>query len=95
MADPVGENKMTEKEMTDKTFKTLRGFLEGDEPEVEIYFAYSATLRIFGEIPDLDEITRKQIERGQRVTEMLKQEQYKTLSVAEIAISLFAVDRSL
>lgn len=44
--------------MTQKTFKTLRGFLEGDAPDEEIYFTYSATLRIFGEIPDLDEISR-------------------------------------
>lgn len=40
-------------------FRTLRGFLEGEEPDEETYFAYSATLRIFGNIPDLDEITRQ------------------------------------
>ena len=39
---------------------------------------------------DLDEITRKQIERGKRVTELLKQDQYSPMSVAEQAISLFA-----
>lgn len=44
---------------------------------------------------DLDEVTRKQLERGQRVTEILKQKQYMPLSVAEIAVSLFAVDRGL
>src|SRR5918999_923686 len=42
---------------------------------------------------DLDEQTRKQLERGQRVTELMKQKQYAPLSVAEMAISLFAVDR--
>lgn len=42
---------------------------------------------------DLDEATRKQLARGQRVTEMMKQKQYSPLSVAEIAISLFAVDK--
>ncbi|HFL8794683.1 MAG TPA: F0F1 ATP synthase subunit alpha [Candidatus Azosocius sp. HAIN] len=42
---------------------------------------------------DLDEITRKQLERGQRVTEVMKQKQFSPLTVAEIAISLFAVDR--
>lgn len=42
---------------------------------------------------DLDEATRKQLERGQRVTEILKQKQCMPLSVAEMAISLFAVDR--
>jgi Domain of unknown function (DUF4279) len=32
---------------------------EGEEQRKEIYFAYSASLRIFGNIPDLDEITRR------------------------------------
>jgi F-type H+-transporting ATPase subunit alpha len=42
---------------------------------------------------DLDEGTRKQLERGQRVTEMMKQKQYSLLSVAAMAVSLFAVDQ--
>ena len=42
---------------------------------------------------DLDETTRKQLERGQRVTELMKQKQYSPLSVAEMAVSLFAVDQ--
>ena len=42
---------------------------------------------------DLDETTRRQLERGQRVTELMKQKQYSPLSVADIAISLFAADR--
>jgi F-type H+-transporting ATPase subunit alpha len=41
---------------------------------------------------DLDESTRKQLERGQRVTELMKQKQYSPLSVAEQAVSLFAVN---
>ena len=41
---------------------------------------------------DLDETTRKQLERGQRVTELMKQSQYSPLSVAEMAISLFAAN---
>jgi F-type H+-transporting ATPase subunit alpha len=41
---------------------------------------------------DLDEATRKQLERGQRVTELMKQKQYAPLSVAEMAVSLFAVN---
>ena len=41
---------------------------------------------------DLDEATRKQLERGQRVTELMKQKQYAPLSVAEQAVSLFAVN---
>ena len=41
---------------------------------------------------DLDEATRKQLERGQRVTEMMKQAQYAPLNVALMAVSLFAVE---
>ncbi len=41
---------------------------------------------------DLDEATRKQLERGQRVTELMKQGQYAPLSVAEMAVSLFAAN---
>ncbi len=42
---------------------------------------------------DLDEATRKQLDRGQRVTELMKQKQYSPLSVAEMAVSLYAVDQ--
>ena len=42
---------------------------------------------------DLDEATRAQLERGQRVTELMKQKQYAPMSVAEMALSLFAIDR--
>ena len=42
---------------------------------------------------DLDEQTRKQLERGQRIMELMKQKQYSPMSVAEMALSLFAVDR--
>lgn len=42
---------------------------------------------------DLDETTRKQLERGQRITEILKQGQYVPMSVAQMAISLFAVEK--
>jgi len=42
---------------------------------------------------DLDETTRKQLERGERVTELMKQRQYAPLTVAEMAVSLFAADQ--
>jgi F-type H+-transporting ATPase subunit alpha len=42
---------------------------------------------------DLDESTRKQIERGQRVTELMKQKQYSPMSVAEQAFSLLAANK--
>lgn len=41
---------------------------------------------------DLDEVTRKQLERGTRVTEMMKQAPNAPLSVAEMALSLYAAD---
>src|ERR1700726_509764 len=42
---------------------------------------------------DLDEATRKQLERGQRITEVMKQKQYMPLSVAKMVTILFAVDK--
>ena len=42
---------------------------------------------------DLDEATRAQLERGQRVMELMKQKQYSPMSVADMAISLYAADR--
>ncbi|MEW8692963.1 MAG: F0F1 ATP synthase subunit alpha, partial [Candidatus Thiodiazotropha endolucinida] len=41
---------------------------------------------------DLDEATRKQLERGERVTELMKQAQYSPLSIAGMAVSLFAAN---
>ena len=42
---------------------------------------------------DLDDVTRKQLERGQRITELMKQKQYSPFSVAEMSLSLFIVDK--
>jgi F-type H+/Na+-transporting ATPase subunit alpha len=41
---------------------------------------------------DLDEATRKQLERGQRTTEVMKQKQYAPMSVAEMALTIYAVN---
>ncbi len=41
---------------------------------------------------DLDATTRAQLQRGERVTELMKQKQYAPLSVAEMALSLYAVN---
>ena len=41
---------------------------------------------------DLDEATRKQLQRGERVTELMKQVQYSPMSVAQMAMSLFAAN---
>ncbi len=42
---------------------------------------------------DLDDATRKQLERGRRVTELMKQAQYSPLQVADMAVSLYAVNQ--
>jgi F-type H+-transporting ATPase subunit alpha len=42
---------------------------------------------------DLDEATRKQLDRGRLVTELMKQPQYAPISVAEQALTLFAVNK--
>jgi len=42
---------------------------------------------------DLDAATRAQLERGQRVTELMKQKQYVPLSIAQLAISLYAAEK--
>src|SRR5881392_1117104 len=42
---------------------------------------------------DLDESTRKQLDRGARVTELLKQAQYSPLPISLMAVSLFAANK--
>jgi F-type H+-transporting ATPase subunit alpha len=42
---------------------------------------------------DLDEATRAQLEHGERATELMKQNQYTPLSVADMALSLFAIEK--
>ncbi|MBS0591211.1 MAG: F0F1 ATP synthase subunit alpha [Proteobacteria bacterium] len=42
---------------------------------------------------DLDAATRAQLERGQRVTELMKQKQYAPLSVGQLALSLYAAEK--
>ncbi|NYT63292.1 F0F1 ATP synthase subunit alpha [Alcaligenaceae bacterium] len=41
---------------------------------------------------DLDDATRRQLERGKRVVELLKQPQYQPLQVWELAVTLYAVN---
>ena len=41
---------------------------------------------------DLDETTRRQLERGERVMELMKQPQFSPLTVAEMGVSLYAVN---
>ena len=42
---------------------------------------------------DLDEATRKQLERGKLVTELMKQPQYAPLSISDMAVTLYASDK--
>jgi F-type H+-transporting ATPase subunit alpha len=42
---------------------------------------------------DLDDATRAQLEHGERVMELMKQNQYSPLSVADMGVSLFAVEK--
>jgi len=59
---------------------------------VRITLAQYRELEAFAQFAsDLDEPTRKQLERGQRMTEVLKQKQYSPLSAAQIALILYAV----
>src|SRR6516165_6085014 len=61
---------------------------------VRIALAQYRELAAFAQFAsDLDEATRKQLERGRRVTELLKQPQYQPLQVWELAVSLFAANR--
>ena len=42
---------------------------------------------------DLDEATRKQLERGRLVTELMKQPQYAPMSISDMAVTLYAADK--
>ncbi|MDK4689442.1 F0F1 ATP synthase subunit alpha [Kingella negevensis] len=43
---------------------------------------------------DLDDATRKQLQHGEVVTELMKQKQFSTLSVAEMALTLWAINNN-
>ncbi len=61
---------------------------------VRISLAQYRELAAFAQFSsDLDEATKKQLNRGQRFTEIMKQHQYSPLSVADIAVIFFATDR--
>ena len=42
---------------------------------------------------DLDEATRKQLQHGEVVTELMKQKQFNTMSIAEMALTLWAINK--
>ena len=61
---------------------------------VRLALAQYRELQAFAQFAsDLDETTRKQLEHGQRVMELMKQSQFTPLSVAEMALMLYAADQ--
>lgn len=69
--------------------KIIKKFAGG----VRLALAQYRELAAFSQfMSDLDDATRKQLERGQRITELMKQKQYVPLSVGQMAILLFAAD---
>ena len=63
---------------------------------IRISLAQYRELEAFSQFAsDLDDVTRKQLERGQRTMEVLKQPQYAPLSVAEMAILWLALEKGL
>ncbi|CAB3778824.1 F0F1 ATP synthase subunit alpha [Pararobbsia alpina] len=69
-----------------KVVKKLSGGIRTDLAQYRELAAFSQFAS------DLDEATRKQLERGRRVTELLKQPQYQPLQVWELAVALFAAN---
>lgn len=69
-----------------KTMKKVAGQLRLDLAQFRELEAFAQ----FGS--DLDEATKKQLDRGRRVTELLKQPQYSPLEVPGQVISFFAVN---
>lgn len=72
-----------------KTVKSVSGHLKLGLSQ----FRELASFAQFGS--DLDEATKKQIDRGQRLTELLKQPQYQPMSIWEQSVSIFAVSEGL
>ncbi|HTM64194.1 MAG TPA: F0F1 ATP synthase subunit alpha [Gammaproteobacteria bacterium] len=69
--------------------KIMKKFAGG----VRLALAQYRELAAFSQfLSDLDEATRKQLERGQRITEIMKQKQYQPMSVGQMAVILFAAD---
>ena len=60
---------------------------------VRLALAQYRELQAFAQFAsDLDEATREQIDRGERVTELMKQKQYSPLSIGEMGLSLYAAN---
>jgi F-type H+-transporting ATPase subunit alpha len=70
-----------------KVIKSLSGGIRTDLAQYRELAAFAQFAS------DLDESTRKQLDRGARVVELLKQPQYSPLPVSLMAVSLFAVNK--
>jgi F-type H+-transporting ATPase subunit alpha len=70
-----------------KVIKSLSGGIRTDLAQYRELAAFAQFAS------DLDESTRKQLDRGARVTELLKQKQYSPLPISLMAASLFAVNK--
>ncbi|HEX2605378.1 MAG TPA: F0F1 ATP synthase subunit alpha [Oxalicibacterium sp.] len=70
--------------------KVIKGLSGGIRTDLAQYRELAAFAQFAS---DLDAATRKQLDRGARVTELLKQAQYAPLSISLMAVSLFAVNK--
>ncbi|WBF65607.1 MAG: F0F1 ATP synthase subunit alpha [Candidatus Kinetoplastibacterium crithidii] len=70
-----------------KVIKKLSGGIRTDLAQYRELAAFSQFSS------DLDEATRRQLERGKRVVEILKQQQYQPFSIWEQSVSLFCVTK--
>jgi len=70
--------------------KVIKGLSGGIRTDLAQYRELAAFAQFAS---DLDAATRKQLDRGARVTELLKQAQYAPLSTSLMAVSLFAVNK--
>jgi F-type H+-transporting ATPase subunit alpha len=70
-----------------KVIKSLSGGIRTDLAQYRELAAFAQFAS------DLDEATRKQLDRGARVTELLKQPQYSPLPISLMGASLFAVNK--
>jgi len=73
-----------------KAMKAVSGGLKGDMSQYRELAAFAQ----FG-TSDLDAATRRQLERGQRATEVLKQGQFQPLSLAEEVVVIYALTGGL
>jgi F-type H+-transporting ATPase subunit alpha len=70
--------------------KLIKGLSGGIRTDLAQYRELAAFAQFAS---DLDEVTRRQLDRGARVTELLKQPQFSPLPIALMAASLFAVNK--